>query len=134
MLLSKFAEGNGEVFITPLDLYIDSKNVFQPDLIYISNANQGIITERGIKGVPDLIVEIISPSNIFSDRNTKLKAYREFGVNEYWIVDPGNKTVEIYLAKQRNAEVPYVYLAEEGQLKSTVLPGINFDLKEVFLP
>ncbi len=134
LLLEKFAKKSGEVFYSPIDLYIDKKNVFQPDLLYISSANHQFITQRGIEGPPDLIVEIISPSNIFSDRNTKKKIYLNFGVSEYWIVDPGNKTLEVYLKNQENTDVPHFYLAGEGEVKSTVLTDLSFDLKDIFIP
>lgn len=133
--LKKSAKRNGgKVFFSPIDLYIDKKNVFQPDLLYISSANHQFITQRGIEGPPDLIVEIISPSNIFSDRNTKKKIYLNFGVSEYWIVDPGNKTLEVYLKNQENTDVPHLYLAGEGEVKSTVLTDLSFDLKDIFIP
>lgn len=134
LLKAEARKTGGIVFYALMDLYLDNRNVFQPDLIYVSEKNKNIITDRGIEGVPDLVVEIISPSNVFSDRNTKLKAYLEFGITEYWIVDPGNNTLEIYLASQKNPEVPHFYLAGEGKVASTVLQSINFDLKEIFLP
>lgn len=120
------------VFFSPIDLYIDRKNVYQPDLIYISKENKQIITTRGIEGVPDVVIEIISPSNIFSDRNTKKKVYQKIGVKEYWIVDPANQTLEIYLHDQSNPEVPHLYLAGEGKVISTVISGLEFDLKSIF--
>jgi Uma2 family endonuclease len=82
--------------------------------------------------VPDLVVEIISPSNIFSDRNTKKKVYQKIGIKEYWIVDPGNKTLEIYLHDQADPEVPHLYLAGEGKVTSTVLTALEFDLQQIF--
>ena len=85
------ANTQGEIFFAPIDLHINSLNVFQPDLAYLKNENKKYISERGIEGPPDIIVEVISPSNIFTDRNTKKKIYLEFGVSEYWIVDPGNR-------------------------------------------
>lgn len=123
---------NGKVFFSPIDLYIDDKNVFQPDLLYISAENKNIISHRGIEGAPQLIVEIISPSNIFSDRNRKKKVYRDIGVSEYWIVDPANQTLEIYLSDQVDPDVPHLYITEKGLVKSTVLTNLSFDLKEIF--
>jgi Uma2 family endonuclease len=125
---------SGEIFFSPIDLFINDKNVFQPDLLFLSKTNLSFVTQRGIEGPPDLIIEVISPSNIFIDRNTKKKIYLEFGVKEYWIVDPGNKTLEIYLHNQSNPDVPYLYLAEDGIVTSTVLIDLSFDLKEVFIP
>ncbi len=125
-------ELNGHVFFAPLDLYIDEYNVFQPDLIFINAINEKIITKRGIEGTPDLVVEIISPSNIFTDRNQKKTTYQKIGVKEYWIVDPANKTLEIYKHDQPDPNTPSLYLAGEGKVTSSVLVSLNFDLKEIF--
>jgi Uma2 family endonuclease len=123
----------GEIFFSPIDLFINQKNVFQPDLLFLSKENISFVTQRGIEGPPDLIIEVISASNVFVDRNTKKKAYLDFGVKEYWIVDPGNKTLEVYLRSQTNHEVPHLYLAEDGTVTSTVLTQLSFDLKEIFI-
>jgi Uma2 family endonuclease len=68
---------------------------FQPDLLYLTKERITYVSQRGIEGQPDLVVEVISPSNLFKDRNIKKKKYFEFGVREYWIVDPGNQTLEL---------------------------------------
>jgi len=120
----------GEVFFSPIDLYIDDKNILQPDLVYISEGKANIITERGIEGVPDLIVEVISPSNAFIDRNTKRIKYLELGVTEYWIVDPANQTLEVYTPK--NFDNPRLYLIKEGNIRSLVSDKIDFDLAQIF--
>ena len=131
-LLDAVGKDLGEVFYAPIDLFIDKKNVFQPDLLYVSNKNKSFITKRGIEGPPELIVEIISPSNTFSDRNTKMKKYLEFGVAEFWLIDPGNKTLEVYLRVQDNPEVPHLFLAEEGEVTSTIFSNLSFELREIF--
>ncbi len=83
----------GEVFCAPVDVYINDKNVYQPDIFYISNQRKEIIKNRGIFGAPDLIVEILS-----EDRNYDLKKkktfYEQSGVKEYWVVDPETKWAE----------------------------------------
>lgn len=122
----------GKVFFAPIDLYIDQRNVFQPDLVFISSEKKNIITNRGIEGVPDLIVEIISPSNVFTDRNRKKKVYQQIGVREYWIVDPANHTLEVYKHDQPDADVPHLYLVKEGEVSSSVLTNLKFDLKDIF--
>jgi len=123
----------GKVFFSPIDLYIDKRNVFQPDLLFLSKEKLPYITQRGIEGPPDVIVEIISPSNIFVDRNTKKNSYLNFGVREYWIVDPANKTLEIY-TPEAGGDTPILFLAEEGDVVSTVLESIRFNLKDIFKP
>jgi len=120
----------GEVFFSPVDLYIDKANVLQPDLVYVSNEKQSIITKRGIEGVPNLVIEVISLSNSFVDRNTKRKKYLALGITEYWIVDPNNETLEIYTSEDEDN--PRLYLVEEGTVNSTVDPDISFDLKQLF--
>lgn len=120
----------GIAMFSPVDVYLDNKNVFQPDLLYVKKENLSILTERGLNGAPDLAVEIISPSNSFKDRNQKRKLYQKFGVKEYWIVDPGNRTIEIY--DFSTDETPVLYLAEEGIVTSHLLPGLSFNFADLF--
>jgi Uma2 family endonuclease len=131
LLKTEAKKTGGIVFFAPMDLHIDRRNVFQPDLIYISKENKHIITQRAIEGVPDLVVEIISPSNIFSDRYTKKRVYQKIGIGEYWIVDPANRTLEIFLSSQADPDVPHLYVVGEGPVTSTVIPSLEFDLKSI---
>ena len=127
LLFEKLA---GEAFFSPVDLYINKKNVLQPDLVYISEDKKEIITDRGIEGVPDLVIEVISPSNSFIDRNTKRKKYLALGVTEYWIIDPNNETLEIYTPNDE--DTPRLYLVKEGRVGSLVDKNLVFDLKVIF--
>ncbi|UXE68432.1 MAG: Uma2 family endonuclease [Chryseotalea sp. WA131a] len=122
---------SGELFFAPIDLYVDNKNVFQPDLVYLSPKHTSSLTERGIEGPVDLVVEIISPSNSYTDRNQKKKKYLEFGVTEYWIVDPANETIEIY-TPARGQDIPVLYLSGNGRVKSNAIPSVSFELEELF--
>ncbi len=72
----------GEVFFAPFDVFLDEKNIYQPDLVFIANKNAQLISKRGLEGAPDLVIEVISPSNSFIDRYTKKKAYFKFEVRE----------------------------------------------------
>jgi Uma2 family endonuclease len=92
--------------------------------------NRGKLFEKGLKGAPDLAVEIISPSNSFKDRNQKKNLYEKFGVKEYWIIDPANKTIEIYDFQSEN---PALYLAEDGIVTSKLLPELSFKFEELFI-
>lgn len=132
ILKAEAKKTGGTAFFAPMDVHIDRKNVFQPDLIFISKENRHIITRRAIEGVPDLVIEIISPSNVFTDRNVKKKTYQRIGVKEYWIVDPANQTLEIYLCHQADPDVPHLFLVAEGKVSSTVIPSLDFDLKTIF--
>lgn len=119
----------GELFFSPIDVYLDNQTVFQPDLVFVSENRASIISSRGIEGAPELVVEVLSPSNSFIDRNIKKRRFLEAGTVEYWLIDPGNKTLEIYSG---NAEQPALYLIEKGSVSSLLLPEISFELSLIF--
>jgi Uma2 family endonuclease len=87
----------GKLFHAPIDLILESTSVLQPDLLFVTKARQHIITERAIEGVPDLVIEILSPGTSRTDRVTKAQIYARYGVPHYWIVDPEQEVIEIYL-------------------------------------
>lgn len=93
---------NGEVFIAPLDVYLDEEaNAVQPDIVVVLNENKRIIDDKGhIHGSPDLIVEVLSPGNKDFDRIRKKDLYEKFGIKEYWIVDPENLLCAGFLSEQ----------------------------------
>jgi Uma2 family endonuclease len=87
----------GKLFHAPIDLILETSSVLQPDLLFVSKARQRIITERAIEGAPDLVIEILSPTTTRTDRVTKAHIYARHGVPAYWIVDPEQQNIEIYL-------------------------------------
>ena len=89
----------GQVYYAPTDLQLSDHDIVQPDLIVILNERQGIITQKKIDGVPDMVVEILSPSTRQLDLGPKLRLYRRAGVPEYWIVDPDARIVEQHLLR-----------------------------------
>ncbi|HUW66072.1 MAG TPA: Uma2 family endonuclease, partial [Spirochaetia bacterium] len=89
----------GIVRFAPLDVYLNKKETYQPDIIFIARDRLDIFGEDKIEGAPDLVVEILSPTTAHDDRNAKFKNYEKYGVREYWIVDPKEKTVEIFVLK-----------------------------------
>lgn len=86
--ISTTCYAEGIVVVAPMDVYLDEDNVFQPDIIYISNENTAIIKPTKIDGAPDLVAEILSPSTSTNDKIRKKTQYERFGVKEYWIIDP----------------------------------------------
>jgi Uma2 family endonuclease len=98
-LLSKHIDdlNLGKLFYAPIDLILDATTILQPDLLVVFSARQHIITERAIEGVPNLVVEIVSPTTSRTDRVTKAQIYARHSVPAYWIVDPSEETIEIYL-------------------------------------
>jgi Uma2 family endonuclease len=78
------------------DVYLDEMNVFQPDICYISKESMHLIKEDGLQGAPDLVIEILSPSTAKYDLKDKKDVYEQYGVKEYWIVDPADSSVTGY--------------------------------------
>ena len=87
----------GEVFVAPVGVTLDELNGVQPDVVYVSNERRHIVSERGIEGAPDLVVEVLSPSTQARDRGVKQRRYEAAGVAHYWIVVPGTHTLEEYV-------------------------------------
>ena len=86
----------GEVVFAPIDVQFSNYDVVQPDLVVVLKDNR-IITTTKIKGVPDLVVEILSPSTASTDLTLKKQLYERAGVPEYWIADPDTKTIDQYI-------------------------------------
>lgn len=85
--------GNGVVLNAPVDVQLGSHDIIQPDLVFVSSARRSILTTSRIKGVPDLVIEILSPSNEKYDLHVKRQLYERFAVPEYWIVHPDKRSV-----------------------------------------
>jgi Uma2 family endonuclease len=122
----------GEVFTAPIDVYFDGKNGVQPDLVFIKTDRLFIIeNEDYINGAPDLVVEVISPGSIRRDRVEKKDLYEQYAVKEFWLIDPQNKTVEIY-TMENNAYRLHEFQEQTGKITSLVLEGFEIDAKDIF--
>jgi Uma2 family endonuclease len=102
----------------------------EPDIAVICDSSK--LDDWGCSGAPDLIIEIISPSNSRHDRLVKFQKYLAAGVREYWIVDPEARTVEVHIL-DRGRYVTAVY-DETDTVPVTVLPGCAINLAKVFGP
>lgn len=106
-----------------------------PDLMFFRKGNEPHEEAADFRGVPDLVVEVLSPSTRRRDRTVKLEAYREAGVPEYWIADPKARTVVVHrLSEDRKS---YVELGRYGTAEeaiSSVLPGLRIPVGEIFWP
>ena len=121
----------GKVFYAPCDVYLDNENVLQPDILFISKERLNIIGEKNIQGAPDLVIEILSESTAYQDMVKKKKLYAQFGVKEYWIIDPGEKTAETYSLKN-DTFILMKRFSEKDVLESILLPGLKIKLVHVF--
>ena len=120
----------GEVFLTPLDVELSDGRVVQPDILFVSSARSGVITDARIVGAPDLVVEISSPTTRDRDLIGKRNAYREAGVREYWFVDVDERTLTVWVASEGGWDA--LGANERGHAQSTVLPGLTVDPVTLF--
>ena len=96
-----------EAFTDGVDVYLDEKNHFVPDVMIVRNPSQ--VKRDHVEGAPTLVVEVLSPSTQVRDRSVKMRAYAAAGVQEYWIVDPEAKRVEVYRQQSGQMELHRVY-------------------------
>jgi Uma2 family endonuclease len=123
--------GMGEVFFAPFDVYLSPHDVLQPDLIFVSRANSGIIAEDGVHGPPDLVVEVLSSSTALLDKKQKRIVYARAGVRELWLVDPLLLQIQRYDFARDTAKP--VQLIEESETFSTpLLPELTLSAAEIF--
>jgi Uma2 family endonuclease len=136
-VLSQFVD-DGMVLGAPMDVRLPRRlgDPVQPDLLFLRTGNQPRWeVDPSFDGVPDLVVEILSPSTTRLDRKIKHSAYREAGVPEYWIVDPRARTIEVFGLSEDGAR--YVELCRGGEgdmVRSKVLPGLEVPVGEIFPP
>jgi Uma2 family endonuclease len=118
----------GIVFLSPLDVVLSQHRVVQPDLLFVSKANNDIIQDR-IRGVPDLVVEVISQT-WKRDRVEKKALYEQFGVSEYWIVDPESRAIEVF-ALAKGVYQLHSKGTETTSVKSRLLAGFKISFAEL---
>jgi Uma2 family endonuclease len=121
----------GELFYAPMDVVLSDYDVFQPDILFISRNRLHIIGDSNIQGAPDLVIEILSPSTESRDRGIKLEQYLRYGVREYWIIDPQNRTCEVLRAGDAEFETVRVY-PEGTTATSPILEGIQVEVDKLF--
>ena len=129
----QFARDNGlgEVFFAPIDVYLPGQETpVQPDIVFIAKEGRAVISERGVEGAPDLVVEILSPRTWWRDRRVKMPLYEETGVPEFWLIDLKARTVEVYVLEDRT----YTLLGQWGpgeKIHSKTLQGFVVEVDEI---
>lgn len=86
----------GVVYIAPFDVILEETSVVVPDLLFVVQDRVGIVTDPGVRGASDLIVEILSPGTARRDRVERAKLYAKHGVRHYWLADPEARVLEVY--------------------------------------
>jgi Uma2 family endonuclease len=126
----------GRALPGPIDVLFAEGDYLSPDFVFVRRDRSGIITERGVEGPPDLVIEIVSTSTGARDRGIKRQRYAAFGVPEYWIVDWSRKRVEVHRTtedKARETEIVTGTLTweptEGGPVLSISVPELLADFE-----
>jgi len=123
----------GVVITAPFEVHLPGiARPVQPDVLFISAERMPDSGAGFFEGPPDLIVEVLSPSSIRTDRFVKFDAYERAGVREYWIADPGTRSVEVFILPGREYALLGQFRANET-LKSDLLPGLEISVKSLFV-
>jgi Uma2 family endonuclease len=123
----------GRVFAAPFDVVLSNVDVVAPDLLYVSRGRLDVVTDKHVRGVPDLVVEIISPGTRRADAIVKRRLYERVGVSEYWAIDPRVNTIDVH-RRRHDSFAPAVELRLENDdvLTTPLLPAFSARLAEIF--
>jgi Uma2 family endonuclease len=117
----------GRIFLSPIDVVFSGSKAVQPDIVFVPGAKSAIVQDC-IRGVPDLLVEVISTGTWRRDRVDKKALYEQCGVAEYWIVDPDSSLIEVFALVDGAYRLHARGVAAEP-VSSSLLPGwsVSFD-------
>ena len=121
----------GRVLYAPISVFLEEYSAPQPDLLFVATNQLDIIQQKGIIGVPDLMIEIVSPGSVVRDRVRKKEIYERAGVPEYWIVDPKYFSVEVY-EHTASGYTLFQDVEGEGTISSKVMKGFEIDVQDIF--
>lgn len=124
--------GRGVVYVAPLDVVLDSSNVVQPDVFVVLTAHAYRLTTANIQGAPDLVVEVLSPSNALRDRNLKLSAYASASVPEAWLVDCERRSIDVFRLREDGRYALVATVDSTGAVDTPLLPGLVIEVRRLF--
>ena len=128
-----------ETYIAPFDVRLSEDSeasdketftVVQPDIVVVCDGSK--LDERGCKGAPDLVIEILSPATAAKDMKTKRDLYERHGIREYWLVHPTDKTVMVYSMGPANEYGKAIICAGEDSVESVIIEGLNIKMTALF--
>ena len=124
----------GEAYSAPFDVVFSEFDVVEPDIFFVRNDRRSeVLTEAHVRGAPDLVVEIGSPSTRRRDETLKHRLYERCAVSEYWVVDPDIDVVRVYRRESRGFSRPIELTRESGDVLTTpMLPGLTLPLERIF--
>ena len=131
--LSYYTQENslGEIFIAPLDVFLNDVNVYQPDIVFVSTARSHQVTEKGIEGAPDLCIEVLSKGTQRFDLGAKKKVFAQSGLGHYWIIDPEARSLAVFNLRV-NSEHPVEVFTPPQSFRPELFPRLEINLSALF--
>ena len=121
----------GVVVAAPFDIVLSEHDVVQPDVVYFgADAARRIRPDEYVRFVPDLAIEILSPSTAHIDRGYKRDLLARYGLREYWVVDPQSRRIEVSVLEGRDYRA--VVMIEQGSVQSPTIAGLSVSLASLF--
>lgn len=117
----------GTIYVAPIAVIFDAFNGVEPDLVFVSRQRESILTDDGVEGTPDLVVEILSPSTSARDRGDKMQLYARFGVAHLWLGVPETRSLEAY----RLSDAGYELTGTHGPgtvFHPELFPGLRIEI------
>lgn len=98
---------SGRVVVSPVDVYLNPENVYQPDIVFLTNDQMSMVQKGRVRGAPAMVIEVLSPGTERYDKREKKQVYEQSGVEEYWIVNVETKKVTGYqLLNDKYVDIP----------------------------
>ena len=138
VFFNHFHDNQCKIYPAPFDVRLPinktssdkTETVVQPDLCIVCDLDK--LDDRGCFGAPDLVVEILSPGNSKKEMHQKYEVYQEAGVREYWLVNPQDENVIIYLLDEQGEFKGQKPVVDDIPLKSYIFPDLEIKLSELF--
>ena len=130
-LLRNYADARGGTVLTaPFDVYLSQSDVVEPDVLFVTPNNRKKLESQFVRGAPDIVIEVSSPSTRRLELQRKLQLYERYGVPEYWYVDLDADRIEVYRLAAGDYGTPRL-LGRSESLRSDLLPGFAAEVDEV---
>lgn len=120
----------GKAYTSPIEVYLDEHNVYEPDVLYMIPDSNCEVGDKRLMGAPELVVEVLSSSTAKYDRQQKYIGYQQHGVQEYWIVDPVHELVEVWMLQDDTFIRQDVYGVDDTLTSATLATDIM--IKDIF--
>ena len=134
--LGSYLEGKTcELYSAPFDVYLNEQDeerptIVQPDIVVICDPSK--LRDDGCHGAPDLAIEILSPSNRMREQAYKYELYQKYGVREYWVIDPEEKALCVYLRNDKGQLAIQDFYGASDTVKVNILDDCQIDLSPIF--